>query len=183
MIKQLGGTRGVPKPHAEVAGEALNLLTFLGGDNKAGSKLLAEMRDVQTHNQKLLDEARAAISEANKLQKDVDSAQAALEKDTAKVRMVFDVTSAAMDKRSAALDDKKKVDDNYFLSQTKSLADRTASVAKVEAGFRAREKALEKLHKDVEAREKQVVEAQNMATRTRRELEERDARIRLAMGG
>ena len=47
----------------------------------------------------------------------------------------------------------------------------------------AREMALEKLHKDVEARERQVVEAQNMATRTRRELEERDARIRQAMGG
>jgi len=183
MIKQLGGTRGVPKPKAEVAGEALNLLTFLGGDNKAGAKMLAEMREVQTHNQKLLDEANAAISEANKLQKGVDQSQAKLERDTIETRNLFDGMSADFDKRSLVLDEKKDVNDDYFLAQTKALADRTASVDKVEVGFKAREKALEKLHKDLEARERQVVEAQNMASRTRRQLEERDARIRQAMSG
>ncbi len=183
MIKQLGGARGVLKPKAEVAGEALNLLTFLGGDNKAGAKMLTEMRDVQSHNQKLLDQANAAISEANKLQKGVDSAQAILEKDTAKARLVFETRSEELDKRSLAVDHKKSVDDAYFKSQSDSLKERTASVNKLENSFIAREKILGKAHKEVEAREKQVAQAENMASRTRRELEERDARLRQAMGG
>ena len=183
MIKQLGGTRGVPKPNAEVAGEALNLLTFLGGDNKAGAKMLAEMRDVQSHNQKLLDEANAAVREANRLQKGVDQSQSALEEDTARTRITFEKMSADFDKRSLALDEKKKLDDDYFLSQTRELKERTARVDTVENGFKVRDKALEKHHKDLEARERQVVEAQNIASRVRRELEERDARLRQAMGG
>jgi hypothetical protein len=183
MIKQLGGTRGVPKPSAAVAGEALNLLTFLGGNNKAGAKLLADMKYVQSHNEKLLNEANAAVNEANKLQKGVDQSRATLEKDTEKARLVFDTRSHELDNRSSAIDHKKNVDDAYLKSQNASLGERKASVDQVDKGLVVREKLLEKAHKDVEAREKAVSLAESRASRIRKDLEQRDARLRQAMGG
>ncbi len=183
MIKQLGGTRGVPKPSAAVASEALNLLTFLGGNNKAGAKMLADMKDVQGHNEKLLNQANLAIQEANRLQDGVDKSQAKLDADTVNTRAVFEKCENDLDKRNLAIDHKKQVDDNYFKTQKASLSDDIKRVNTAEAAFAAREKALKGHDMELQGREKAIKEGQDANLRLRKDLDARDTRMKAAMGG
>ncbi len=183
MIKQLGGTRGVPKPKAEVASEALNLLTFLGGNNKAGAKMLAEMKDVQSHNEKLLAQANLAIQEANRLQDGVDKSQAKFDADTRNARAVFEKRENDLDKRNLSLDHEKQVNDDCFKTQKTSLSDDIKRVNDAENANTARAVVLKGYDKELQGREKAVKAGQDANLRLRKDLDARDMRMKAAMGG
>ncbi len=183
MIKQLGGTRAVPKPNSAVASEAIELFTFLGGSNKEGIKLLQEMRDVQSHNEKVLSEATAAIVEASRLQVSVEKAQKALDAESQKARSALDKREDNLAKGHVALDHKKNLDDNYLKSQNASLTKREKELGELDSSFVLRERALKDGNNQVFAREKAVKKEQAANSAARLLLDQRTARIKAAVEG
>lgn len=183
MVMQLGGVRKAPKPSSSTLEEALKLFSFMGGDNKAGKKLLEEMKDVAAHNEKILAEANAAVQEANKMNRDLDDARQAFSDYEKKTRTEFENVAAELVARSKGLDEKKSNDDAYFKSQKESLDAKSKDVYETDQSLAAREKALVDRFNELEAREKKVKAAEAHNTKVLRDLELRDQRVRQAMGG
>ena len=70
--------RSMPKPSAATVTEAHNLLSLMGDPKRVEEPLamLAEMRDVQTHNEAVAGQVRTLISDADARIKTADAAEA-----------------------------------------------------------------------------------------------------------
>ena len=69
--------RSMPKPSAATVTEAHNLLSLMGDPKRVKEPLamLAEMRDVQTHNEAVVGQVRTLISDADDRIKTADAAE------------------------------------------------------------------------------------------------------------
>ncbi len=104
MLGTMGEVQSRPRPSSSDLSEAIDLLKAAGGKDKRAEKMLQKMFDVQKHNEKIIDEARAlkreaesaskkahvTIEEASQLQAQVRIAQEKLRSDTEKSRKVLD---------------------------------------------------------------------------------------------
>ncbi len=79
MVGSVGMVRGISRPGSLVIQEALNLLSALGSDSKGTTKrLLTEMKSVQDHNEVVLADAKVVIVEADRREAQVVEEEAEL---------------------------------------------------------------------------------------------------------
>lgn len=134
MLKSIGSLHTVPAPSAAVLGESLKLLATFG-DKKDISKLLEQVRDVQTHNEQVFRDAQALMGDLNVQRNALDVSQrefstkvaqeeAAIKRD----RSVLVVQAAQLDSRVQKLNEEQGSSQAKLEEQEKHLADLERSI-------------------------------------------------------
>jgi len=174
--------KSVPKPGSSSVQEALNLLVMMGSNNKAGAKLLNEMKCVQENNEKLLAEVKDAINQLTSAQAKLDRSQEKLDQDDTASRVTFASQSRDLLLQGNELEEKKKA---FNLATKARLTDnkrRISELAARESLVTSRETATDLFHHQVEQRakdaDKRVAKSQELLN----DLNKRDERLRKAMG-
>lgn len=183
MIGQLGKLRSLPKPNSKAVSEAMSLLTFLGSKNDAGKKLLAEMHDVQEHNESVLKEAQAAISEARKLQEEVVRGRESLERDVQSHNANQRQTAANLSAVRSRLESDKGAFEAERKRISEALAVRATEVGRREEKAFQVEDSLSKRQDELDARESGIRQKESQLTAKEQGLKEKYRRLRAAMDG
>ena len=177
------GPKSTPKPGSATVTEALNLLVMMGGNNKAGAKLLNEMRDVQKHNEEVLAEVQSLITKFNNLQEDVEAAQEKVESDKqASVHSFARRKNELLDIKET-LDGERGEFDLDVESRTDDLDLRLGVIDSREKALLRNEKASNAKDSELDGRAEWLRKSEDANKTLRAELDKRDARMKAAMGG
>ena len=179
MIKQLGAVRALPKPNSKVMDQALNLLSVMGGE-KSALKLLKELRSVQEYNEKVLDEAKSAISEANRLQELVTSGRAKFDKERNAANAKLDSKSTLLIEKARELDSEWRQFKSAEDANAKMRSDFEKSLEGSQSAVQAREKAVAKSENDLQAKFAAVKKAEVSNAAYKKKLDDRNARVTAA---
>lgn len=177
------GPKSVPKPGSAAVQEAVDLMTFLGGDNKAGAKLLNEMKCVQISNEKLLAEVKDAINASSRAQAKLDKSQHKLESDTREARTGIAIAKQTLTQQSSDLDAKKKAFDLVTKARIMEHERKSDELSAREAVVIKRESANEAFERRLNTRAEEADKRDAANDALLDDLNERDQRLRKAMGG
>ena len=89
MMGSVGRVKGIPRPGPVTIQETFNLLSALGGGTKTTHKILKEMKDVQAHNEEVLESAKVAIVEANNRETEVAEKEAGLARNLKEAEVLY----------------------------------------------------------------------------------------------
>ena len=183
------GPKAVPKPPTESVSDALSLLVVMGSDNKAAQKVLKEMKVAQEHNDKLLADTKTAIAESNKLAKENSVAKAELHRETKSFRIEFDKRDYALAEKEADLKAREGSFDRSMVVRTREQDQRAVEAQAFKVSLAARKADMDSIAASLNTREKLVQQAEDAVKNGviannafRDELNERDARMKAAMG-
>ena len=177
------GPKSTPKPGSATVTEALNLLVMMGGNNKAGAKLLNEMREVQKHNEEVLAEVQSLITKFNNLQEDVEDAQGRLENDKQTSLNSFSCRKNELLDIKETLDREKSAFRTDSEARTGDLDLRLGVIDSREKALLRNEKAVTAKDSELHDREERLRKSEDANKTVRAELDKRDARMKVAMGG
>lgn len=208
MMGFVGRVKGIPRPGPVTIQETFNLLSALGGGTKATHKILKEMKDVQAHNEEVLESAKVAIVEANKREsevaekgvelarnireaevlyaqrlKTITNAEEELQRKEEAVDTQAHVTSEGISEREDELNRKK-------VAHQESLRSGRLEFEEREGVLKESREALEHLESSIENREQKIGDDRQVLDASQRELDKRkleldtrDARMLAAMEG
>ena len=177
------GPKSVPKPGSATVTEALNLLVMMGGNNKAGAKLLNEMRDVQKHNEEVLAETQSLITKFTYLQRDVLAAQGVLENDKQTSLNSFSRRENELTDIKEKLDREKSAFRSDAEARTDDLDLRLGVIDSREKTLLRNEKASNARDSELDGRAEWLRKSEDANKTIRAGLDKRDARMKAAMGG
>jgi hypothetical protein len=126
-------TQSVPKPEAEtsITEAALNLLVVMGGDNKPALKLLKDLKKAHDNNERVLAEAKEAIAESERLDKEIAAKQSNLSHAMKKAE-------AELEKRNNALIEQETAFSARKLAFDEDVSARKAEIGRLRAGIEAK---------------------------------------------
>ena len=206
MLKQVGSPKTVSQPSVQVINEAMRLLSTLGGKRET-KNLLNKLENAQTHNQSLIDNAKAIIEEAEQRDKEVTESEAALQARIASADQDIQRRSQELDDLEASIRGQQAEDQERLRRDRNALEDQEAEtrrdleaisnqldedrkrLGELDADLVRREEELAnnnaEFDEKVELYESQVRElnAEGEKLKELRErLDARDARLKAAMG-
>lgn len=151
MIKSIGSLHNVPGPSSDVLSESLKLLTTFG-DKKAISSLLEQLREVQTHNERIFKETQAAIESLSIAKKEFEASRQAFanlkNKEDSDLNRRWDDLSQA----EARLSGKMSKFDSEQASANAILSDKEADILKRAQAMTAREAKCDDRGRDLDSR-------------------------------
>ncbi len=208
MVGSVGMARSVSRPNSLVIQEALNLLSALGG-NKAGAttKLLEEMKGIQIHNENVILDAKAELVRVNqrdvevgereeelareligteelyrlrllettdgeaKLQHKVDQAVITISEETARTRAREDQLRDDQGKH----EENMRTDRTELVNREQALIGDKETLKELEASIKDREDSIKSDRATLD-------DLHGILDKRKIDLDERDARMRAAMG-
>jgi len=177
------GPKSVPTPGSAAVIEALNLLVMMGSNNKAGAKLLHEMKSVQECNEKLLVEVKDDINKLSRAQAKLDKSQQKLESDTKTAQTSLARQKQGLYQQDADMKTKTKAFDLVTKARLEDYDRKTSELNAREALVTKREAAGEALEYQLNVREERADKRDTANEALLDDLNERDDRLRKAMGG
>ncbi len=208
MVGSVGMARSVSRPNSLVIQESLNLLSALGG-NKAGAttKLLIEMKSIQDHNEIVIVNAREAVVKANQREDAVFKREEDLARDLVRAEELYklqlletsnaekelqrkvDNTAIQISEENGRIglredqlrDDRGKHEENMRADRTE-LTDRESVLTEGKENLEVRESAMEDRGAEIERDRVTLGNRAVSLDKFKSELDDRDARMRTAMG-
>ncbi len=177
------GPKSVPTPGSAAVIEALNLLVMMGANNKAGAKLLHEMKSVQECNEKLLAEVKDGINKLSRAQAKLDKSQENLNRDTMVAQSTLATKRQELFQQEADLKTKTKAFDLLSKARNEEYVRKSSELAAREALVTKREAAGEAFERRLNVREEAANDRDTANEALLDDLNERDDRLRKAMGG
>lgn len=150
----LNNPKKVPSPGSAALQEALNLIAGLGSGDKNLKSMLEEMKKVQQHNEKVVQDAVQAVSKVNKdyenYRKDVASLEAekdAYNKSMMKREQALDLNRVEFEKLKTTFSDSNRKRDNEYNERHGKLVNDEIELAREQercAGEQAKNEAFKK---------------------------------------
>lgn len=148
LNKSIGSLHSVPAPSAAVLGESLKLLSTFG-DKKAISALLEQVREVQSHNERVFRDAQDAIGALIATRNELDErrnafAAAKAQEDTALQRRATELSQAEarLSGKISAFADEQSLAKKALSEKERALEEREQAIAKRESECKYTEKEL-----------------------------------------
>lgn len=146
-----------PSPTSQVIQQALNLCIAFGADKGEFPKMLAEMKRVQTHNEKVLKSAQDAIHDAEEVARIAEKArldsidacskaEAKIASREAKLRSSIDSHAEVMKVHEANAVESE----NHIAKMNRDLSERTRRIEAREQEVREKTRSVEKLSSKLE---------------------------------
>ncbi len=180
-LQKVGALHTVPRPSATVATEALNLLSALGGGDKKVRKELEEMRDVQTHNERVFKDAKAVLTEVTKAQTKLDEETAQQTRHNMQTRSELTTRTANLGAREQRLDAKVSRSERESADHVSALNERDRKLSSAFAELQTRERDCDAKSQALGVQHAELA-AKLQATETlRTSLKAREARLRTAL--
>jgi chromosome segregation ATPase len=159
----LNNPKKVPSPGSAALQEALNLIAGLGSGDKNLKSMLEEMKKVQQHNEKVVQDAVQAVSKVNKdyenYRKDVASLEAekdAYNKNMMKREQALDLDRVEFEKLKTTFSDSNRKRDNEYNERHGKLVNDEMALLLEKERLDNQEAQMKALKKQLDERAEQV---------------------------